>query len=387
MYKLSKLRLFAFLFVVIFSISAFKISSFAKFESSAGSAFLMESSTGKILYEKNADTSVPPASITKLMTLLLGFEAVDNGKAKWDDLIPISEKAWRMGGSKMFLEVGNKVKYEDIITGISVVSANDGCVALAEYLYGSEDAFVDVMNQRAKEIGLKNTQFKNSTGLPAEGHVMSAKDIASLAKFLIDKFPQILDIESKREYTYNNILQQNRNPLLGVFPGADGLKTGWTDEAGYCLVGTAKQNDMRVISVILNTSDEQQRLTASTELLTYGFKNFQYVKVKNNGDLVGNMDVENGKTKSVPVKIKNDISVVLPSMSKDDVKNIEYTILKNANSINAPVSEDVLVGTLEVRFNGETLATSEVYTAQSVSKEGFFKRFLNMIGSLFGRIF
>jgi len=188
MYNLKGFRSVSVLAVITFFVMMFQVKAFAQFESSAQSAILIEASTGQVLYEKNADVPMPPASITKIMTLLLGFEALEKGLVKWDDEVIISEKAWRMEGSKMFLLVGDKAKFGEIMTGISVVSANDGCVALAEHLYGSEEAFVQVMNTRAKELGLTNTNFANSNGLPAEGHVMSARDISTLARYLIQNY-------------------------------------------------------------------------------------------------------------------------------------------------------------------------------------------------------
>jgi len=259
-------RIFTGFIIAVFSVMMFQVNTLAQFESSAESAILIDAVTGQVLYEKNPDTAMPPASITKIMTLLIGFEALEQEKVKWDDQIIISEKAWRTGGSEMFLLVGDKVSFSDIMTGISVVSANDGCVALAEHLYGSEEAFAEVMNNRAQELGLSNSKFVNSNGLPAEGHVMSARDISTLARHLILKHPKILELESQTEFTYNGILQYNRNPLLGVFPGADGLKTGWTDEAGYCIVGTAQQNDQRLIGVVLKTKNENERSKAIQEL-------------------------------------------------------------------------------------------------------------------------
>jgi len=238
--KSGKNRFISLLFLVVLFASMLPVNIYAQFESSASSAILVEASTSQVLYEKNSDVPMPPASITKVMTLLLGFEAISKGDANWDDLVNVSENAWRMEGSKMFLELGSKVPYRDIIKGISIVSANDGCVALAEHLSGSEKAFVALMNQRAKELGMTNSTFKNCTGLPEEGHVLSAKDIATLSLYLVQNYPEILEIESTKEFTFNNIRQFNRNPLLGVYEGADGLKTGWTEEAGYCLVATAK---------------------------------------------------------------------------------------------------------------------------------------------------
>jgi len=355
-----------------------------EFETAAESAILMDTATGRVLFEKNSDIPMPPASITKIMTLLIGFEALERGDAKWDDKVNISERAYQKEGSTMFLEVGKKATYEEIINGISVVSANDGCIALAEHLYGSEEAFVRIMNQRAKEIGLTKTQFKNSTGLPDEGHYMSARDIATLARYLITNFPQILEIESKREFTFNNITQNNRNPLLGTFEGADGLKTGWTTEAGYCLVGTAKQGDMRLISVVLKTQDIQERLRASTELLNYGFKSFEYITVHKAGDIVEQVDVKNGKELTVPLKVAKDVTVLIPIAKKDEIKT---SVAKDKDLLEAPVEADTAAGSLKVELDGETLAEVEISVAENVEKASFFEVIWQSIVNFFRSLF
>lgn len=363
---------------------AFNVSADYEFESIAPAAYLMEASTGRVLYEKDADTALNPASITKIMTLLLGFEALENGNVGWDDLVHISEKAWRTGGSTMFLEVGTKVPYGDIITGISVASANDGCVAIAEYLYGTEEAFVQQMNKRAQELGLTNTRFSNSHGLHAENHYMSARDIAVLSHYLIEHYPKILEIESMTEFTFDGRTQANRNPLLGVFPGADGLKTGWTEEAGYCLVGTAIQNDMRLISVVLNTTDETERLAASSELLNYGFREFELHKVVNAEEIINEIDIKKGKEETLPVYIKEDVTVVVKKDQKDDI--VLKSVIDNED-LTAPIEKDATVGSLEVRINDELLHKADLKAAEPVEKAGFFKLLFRSILNFFRSLF
>jgi D-alanyl-D-alanine carboxypeptidase (penicillin-binding protein 5/6) len=355
-----------------------------EFESIAETALLMEFSTGKILYEKNADVPMPPASITKIMTLLLGFEAIERGEADWDDMVLVSEKAWRETGSVMFLLVDTQVPLRDIITGISVVSANDGCVALAEHLNGTVESFVRLMNNRAKELGLTNTQFKNPHGLPAEGHYMSARDIAVLARYLIDKFPEILEIESTREFTFNDVLQFNRNPLLGVYPGADGLKTGRTDEAGYCLVGTAMQNGMRMISVVLRTESDEERLAASRELLDYGFHNFEFAEAVSEGDIVGEVNIKSGKDLTVPIKIDQSATVLIPKGRDGDIK---VSLSVKDDPIFAPVEAETEIGEAEIRLDDELLATVKISTAKGVEKAGFFELIWREIVNFFKSLF
>jgi len=368
--------------VVLFLQSFCPVASHAEFDSAAPTAVLMEASTGQIIYEKNADEALPPASITKIMTLLLAFDAVEEGRAKWDDEVPISAKAWKMQGSKMFLEAGKKIKYIDLVTGISVVSANDGCIALAEYLYGTEEAFVKKMNEKAAQLGLSKTHFENATGLPAEGHKMSAKDIAVLARHLISTYPQILEIESKTEFTYNNIKQRNRNPLLGAYPGADGLKTGWTEEAGYCLVGTAQQNGMRLISVVLNTKNEKDRLFASQQLLNYGFKNFEFFKLKSAGEIVGSVNVKDGKLREVGLKVDKDITVLVKTTDKN---KIQFEVKKDHEFLKAPVAEGTRAGKIEALLNGETIASADVLTAEDVARVGLLTRFIRWFFGLFSK--
>lgn len=350
-----------------------------EFDSSAGVAALMEASTGQFLYLKNADEALPPASITKVMTLLLAFEALESGQVDWEDTVIVSEAAWRMGGSQMFLNVNQEVTYGDLVTGISVVSANDGSVALAEHLYGSEAAFVQRMNLRAAELGLTRTRFHNSTGIPAPGHEMSARDIAVLSRHLIVSFPRILELETMREFTFNNIRQYNRNPLLGKFPGADGLKTGWTEEAGFCLAGTAEQDGVRMISVVLNTADDTERLTASQELLNHGFRNFKLTTVATEGMVVGEAQVKNGKQQTVALSTTEEVNVIVPTGREDEIERV----VTSPKDLEAPVEAGTEAATLEIRLGDETLATTELVTTEDVARANIFVRLFRAIGQFF----
>ncbi|NLO40749.1 MAG: D-alanyl-D-alanine carboxypeptidase [Ruminiclostridium sp.] len=369
---------------VFMMLVSLQLPSLAQFESSAGSALLMEASTGKILYEKQADIAKAPASITKLMTLLLAFEAIEKGQAKWDELVPISEKAWKMEGSRMFLEVGTKVPYRDIVTGISVVSANDGCVALAEYLYGSEGSFVQMMNSKAEELGLTKTQFQNASGLPAEGHYMSARDIGLLTKHLLEKYPALLEIESMTQFTFSNILQYNRNPLLGRFPGADGLKTGWTDEAGYCLVGTAQQNGTRMITVVLNATSEDHRFQVAQELLNYGFKTFEFTDAVTAGDMAGTAVVEEGKEKTVSLKLDQSATVFIPVHSKAE---LSFELKMNSEVLTAPITPDTVVGEYIIYHRGQAQASVPVSTVHGVERAGRLELLFRRINAFFKNLF
>lgn len=355
-----------------------------QFDSIANAALLMEASTGEILYEKASNEALHPASITKVMTLLLTFEALERGDISLDDEVYISKDSWLVEGSEMFLLVDTRVPLELIITGISVVSANDGCIAVAEHISGSQDAFVQLMNKRAQELGLSNTQFQNPHGLSAEGHYMSARDIAVLARYLIEHYPEILEIESLTEFTYNDILQYNRNPLLGVYPGADGLKTGWHEKAGFCLVGTAKRNDMRLISVVLKTKNKEERLDASRELLDYGYQNFEIKEVISEGESLGDTDVKNGKELSVPIKADNSVTLVI---QKNKIKDIQTQLVLDEEILLAPIEKDSKVGKLDIELDGEVLASTEVSTAQEVEKAGFFELLWRGIASFFKSLF
>jgi D-alanyl-D-alanine carboxypeptidase (penicillin-binding protein 5/6) len=373
------------LLTVFFGILPVSAAPATVFDVAAGSAVLVEVSTGQLLFDKGADIPLPPASITKLMTLLLALEAVEKGQVAWDDPVIVSERAWRMGGSEMFLKIGQEVTFGDLLTGISVVSANDACIAVAEHLAGSEEIFVQRMNKRASELGMTNSSFVNSSGIPATGHQMSARDIALLSRYLVQKHPKVLELYAKREFTFNDIRQFNRNPLLGRFPGADGLKTGWTDEAGYCLVGTAVQDGIRLISVVLNTAGEQERLTATQKLLNYGFRNFELHTAAAAGDHIGEgVPVRDGRKPFVPVTSKEDIRVMVPAGRQP--ADLELLIAETADLL-APVKAGTSAATLEVRLDGITLATAELVTAEDISRANLFVRLLRAVSRLFLNLF
>ncbi len=346
------------------------------FDTAAGVAVLMEAASGQILYAKNENAPRPPASIAKMMTLLLAFEALERGDLAWDETTTVSRNAWskEVEGSKMFLDINQVVSIRDLISGISIVSANDGCIALAEHLYGSEAAFVQHMNRRAQELGLINTVFKNSTGLPAEGQVMSAMDIAILARELVINHPEILTIEMERDFTFNGIKQQNRNPLLGRFPGVDGLKTGWTTESGFSLVGTAKQATQgnaqrRLISVVLNTGSDQERLAASKELLNHGFNGFRLTTAAKIGETVAQVPVKDGRRLTVPVTIGADATAVIPRGRENELKLV---VLQQV--LVAPLEIGAPAGYLLLQLDGETLQRVPLKTAEEVGRANFIVR-------------
>jgi serine-type D-Ala-D-Ala carboxypeptidase (penicillin-binding protein 5/6) len=367
--------------IVFFSLLVYSSIAFSSsFDTPAASAILMEAKTGQVLFEKDADTSMPPASITKLMTLLLAFEEIEKDRAKWDDLVEVSENAWRMGGSQMFLNIGQRVTYGELVTGISVISANDACVAIAEHIYGSESSFVTAMNRKATELGLQNSGFKNSSGLPEEGHYMSARDIAILSRYLINKFPQILELESMKEFTFNNIRQFNRNPLLGTLDGADGLKTGWTTEAGYCLVGTAEQFDLRLISVVLNTKSEDERNSASRSLLNHGFRNFEWIDIVNQNEIIQNVQVLDSKERNVDIYASTSVSAIVSEELRGQLKQ-EITINE---PLVAPIRSGSVVGELKLTVEDQVIGRTDLIVSEDVSRVNLFVRLFRRILKLFG---
>jgi serine-type D-Ala-D-Ala carboxypeptidase (penicillin-binding protein 5/6) len=349
------------------------------FDISAKAAFLSEPETGAVLYGKNPDQPLPPASITKIMTLLLAFEAMQKGVASWDDMIFVSKNAWRMGGAQMFLEINQEVSFGDLLTGISVISANDACIAVAEHLAGSEGFFVQRMNERASELGMSSTRFQNTTGLPAEDHYMSARDIAILAREVVLNHPRLLELEAMREFTFNNIRQFNRNPLLGRYPGADGLKTGWTKEAGYSLVGTARQGEFRLISVLLDTPSANVRSNVSRQLLDYGFRNFVMKEAVSPGDILGHFPLSRGKERTVAVTVDKPLRTIIPSGRDRDIQ-----IVKNVNGdLRAPIRQGEKVGTVQIVVQNNPVAGGDMVTVSEVEKAGLFTRFFRAIGDFF----
>lgn len=334
------------------------------FDVPAESALLVEALTGKVLYAKDIDTPYHPASITKIMTLLLALEAIERGEMGWQDKVTVSEKAWEMGGSQMFLEIGQEVSVEDLLKGISIVSANDACVAIAEHLEGSESLFVHKMNERAKELGLTNSQFQNASGWPAEDHFMSARDIATLSAYIINTQPKILELESQREFTFNiGDPQYNRNPLLGRYPGADGLKTGWTSEAGYCLAGTAFQNNMRLVSVVLKTASDRNRLAATETLLDYGFNNYVYKVLVEKDTIVGEIIIPDGKVREVEVITADSLAAVVPV---EDAGYLETS--QEFYRVSAPLQKGDLAGEMLAYLDGELVSYVDLLLNEDVER-------------------
>ena len=340
------------------------------FDVDAAAAFVLEPETGSVLYAKNADDPLPPASITKMMTQLLAFEALQGGRANLDDIVVVSEKAWRLGGSTMFLNVGQEVSFGDLLVGISVVSANDACIAVAEHLTGSEELFVQMMNEKAASLGMSNTRFENSTGLPSAGHYMSARDIALLGQEIVLHQPELLKLESQISFTFNDISQKNRNPLLGRYTGADGLKTGWTNEAGFCLAATAVQNDIRLIAVALGTESESARLNVTRQLLDYGFRNFVMQVLLSPGEIAGEVPLQKGRERELKVTVASPLKVMVPASQDASVELVK----KLTDTPTAPISEGAKVGMIQVVINGYVVNEGALVAAEDVRQANIFVR-------------
>ncbi|MGB9779419.1 D-alanyl-D-alanine carboxypeptidase family protein [Caldanaerobacter sp.] len=342
----------------------------------AKSAILMEAETGEILYEKDIHKPLPPASVTKVMTLLLAIEAIDSGKIKVTDKVVTSKHAFDMGGTQIYLEVGEEMTVDDLMKAIAMNSANDASVALAEYIAGTEENFVEMMNKRAKELGAKNTTFKNATGLPEEGHLTTVYDIAMISRELV-KHPSIFNyltnkIDSLRGGKFSLI---NTNKLLWRYKGADGIKTGSTSEALYCMAATAKRGDTRLIAVVFGAPDSETRFNETAKLLDYGFANFESIKVASKGEVLGKIKVLKGKKDMVEAISPKDEYVVV---KKGEGKNIKKE-LELKDYVKAPVNKSSSIGIVKILLEGKVIKKFDIYPAEEVKKANLFENFSKVI--------
>ncbi|MDX1580345.1 MAG: D-alanyl-D-alanine carboxypeptidase family protein [Alphaproteobacteria bacterium] len=318
------------------------------FEVPAREAILVDASTDTVLYAKNPDEQMPPASMSKLMTVYMVFDALKAGELKLTDTFPVSEKAWRKGGSKMFVKVRDRVAIEDLLRGVIVQSGNDASIVLAEGLGGSEEFFADMMNEKAQDIGLKNSNFENATGWPDSDHRMTARDLATLAEAIITTFPEYYGYYSEREFTYGvsldgkPITQPNRNPVLGIVEGADGLKTGHTEAAGYGLTASAKRDDRRLVLVFNGMNSARERSRFAERFLEWGFRNFDAFKLLEAGQVVDEPRVWLGKAARVPLVVEEDLRLTLPRRTRDDM---EARLVYEA-PIPAPIKKGTPLGRL-----------------------------------------
>lgn len=348
----------------------------------AKSAILIEASTGKVLFNKNENEKLAPASMTKVMSMLLIMEAIDNKQISLNDEITISQNAASMGGSQLFLQPNSTAKVEDLLKGIAVASGNDAVVAMAEKIGGSEEKFVELMNKRAKELELKNTQFKNPHGLDAEGHYTTAKDMSIMAKELL-KHESILNYTSiYEEYLTKSdgteLWMVNTNKLVKFYDGVDGLKTGFTATAGYCLTATAMKNGMRVISVVMGEDSSANRSTDTVNLLNYGFNSYKVNTIVKKTKNISKVKVNKGKEEKVYVRVKEDVTELL----NVNEKNKKYTLEPSVKNLKAPVKVGDKVGVLHIKDKDKIIKTADLTVAKSIKKANLwdlYKRNLKII--------
>ena len=342
---------------------------------------LIDATNGEVLVEQNADQPLPPASLTKMMTAYIAEREIAEGRISFDDKVPVSIKAWKTGGSRMFIREGTEVRLEDLLRGIVIQSGNDASVAVAEYIAGSEDVFADVMNQTAVSLGMTNTQFKNSTGLPQEEHYTTAKDLGILAARTIADFPETYAIYKEKNFTYNGIKQANRNSLLFRDPSVDGLKTGHTEEAGYCLVASAERDGFRLISVVMGTASEKAREQETTKLLQYGFRYFSGQTVFAEGQPLPESarKVWFGESEMVELAPTESLYVTLPLGRESAIQ----ATLDAPDTLDAPLEAGAIVGNVKIMLGERILAESPVAVAEAVPEGGFFKRMIDFVLRLF----
>ena len=351
------------------------VSGAKAIETKARNMILMDYETGQYLYTKDAEKMIPPASMSKLMTVYILFSKLGDGSLSLDDTFTVSENAWRKGGaasggSTMFLALGSKVRVEDLLKGIIIQSGNDACIVAAENLAGSEEDFADMMNKKAKEIGLNNSHFENATGLPHPDHRMSVEDLAKLSRRIISEYPQYYHLFSQKEFVYNNIRQGNRNPLLYNMPYADGLKTGHTEEAGFCLTASAKKGDRRLISVMTGLGSMKERSEEADKIMSWGFREFDNYTILKKGSKVADIPVWYGVSKDVPMIVSEDVVRTLKKSKADDVK----LIASYDKPVKAPVKAGQQLGVVKVELPGQDTLEVPLVAAADVAEVGLWGR-------------
>jgi D-alanyl-D-alanine carboxypeptidase (penicillin-binding protein 5/6) len=351
----------------------------------ATSYILLDARTGHIIVEENADEPLPPASLTKIMTAYIAIEEIISGNLSLNDEVHISEKAWRMEGSKMFVGVDTQVRVEDLLRGIIIQSGNDASVAVAEHIAGSEEAFADMMNQYGEVLGLTESFFMNSSGLDTELYynTMSARDLSLLTKATINRHSDFYPMYSEREFTYNDIRQTNRNTLLFRDRNVDGLKTGWTDAAGYCLVSSAERDGMRLISVVMGAASEEARAIETQKLLTYGFRYWETHKLYDANQVLTNVPVWSGGQNAVDLGIQEEVYITIPrGQAESMTASVDVDEV-----IRAPLSDRQIMGVVNVTLDNDVIFQGEVVTMQAIGRGGVLKRFIDWITLLFSDIF
>jgi serine-type D-Ala-D-Ala carboxypeptidase (penicillin-binding protein 5/6) len=341
---------------------------------------LLDYQSGKVLGEHRADERMEPASLTKLMTAYAVFKALKENRLKLDEPVPISEHAWKAEGSRTFVQVGTSVPAEVLIKGMIVQSGNDATIALAERVGGSEPAFAQLMNEYSRRLGMKGTNWDNSPGLPSANHYTTSRDIAILARAIIQEFPEYYQYYSIRDFTWNNIKQPNRNGLLARDPSVDGMKTGHTESAGYCLVTSAKRGEMRLVSVVMGTKSVKSREDASAALINYGYTFYETAKVKGRGDTILQPRVYKSEQENVPVGIRQDIYLTL---GRGEVANLKSSATVKEPLI-APLAANQPVGELTITTaGGETVAKAPLYPMKAVPEGGLWTRMVDSVALWF----
>ena len=374
----------ALVFLTFVSSSAFAANSIPLLPPpnlQASSFLLIDADTNKVLAEHNARQRSAPASLTKIMTGYVVEEEIRRGRLGTDEPVQISVNAWRTGGSKMFIREGTSVEVSQLLKGVIIQSGNDASVALAEHIAGNEDQFADLMNQQAQLLNMNDTQFRNSTGLPDEQHYSTAWDLALLTRALIKNHPQQYALYSEKSYTYNNIEQPNRNRLLWRDRSVDGVKTGFTNAAGYCLVASAERDGMRLISVVLGTENDEARMRESQKLLSYGFRNYETKTLYEPGTSLQEQPIYYGEVEALPLGVAEDVIVTFPKGYYQDI-DASITV---PGYFEAPIGKGDVLGSIELRLGDEVIYTGDVVAQIDVEESGWFAQFGDYISLMFNQ--
>ena len=381
---MKKLIIVLFLLVNPFFVFAEEdVESDLELASNAKSAIMIEASTGKVMYEKNADEQLPMASMTKMMTMLLIMENIESGNLKWDEMVVASEYASSMGGSQIFLEAGEEMSVSDLVKGIAIASGNDAAVAMAERIGGTESEFVRMMNKRAQDLSLVNTNFRNACGLDSDDHYSSARDMAIIAKALV-KYDKILEYTGTyedylRKDTDNSFWLVNTNKLVRYYQGVDGLKTGYTDKSGYCITTTAKRNNLRLITVVMGEPSSAIRNSETTVMLDYGFNTYQVDTLINKNQVLGEKKVLLGEQDSVKVVVKDDVNVLNSKVGNK--RNVTYEL--EVDNIEAPVKVGDVVGKVKVIEDGKNIMEVDLTVLENVDKASILKVYMKNLIDVF----
>jgi len=349
----------------------------------AKSYMLMDAASGEVLVEHNGDERLPPASLTKLMTAYIATLEIQKGQISDSDMVTVSEKAWRTGGSRMFIQVNTQVSVDDLLHGIIIQSGNDASVAMAEHIAGSEEAFADLMNSTAQRLGMTNSHFMNATGLPDPDHYSSANDMAKLARAIIYEDPAHYAIYAQKEFFWNNIKQPNRNLLLWRDKTVDGLKTGHTEEAGYCLVASAVRDNMRLISVVFGTDSEQARAAETQKLLTYGFRFFETRTFYQKGTELAQAQVWKGQQDKLKAGLAQDLTMTLPRGQAEKLQ----AVMSFNGTLTAPIQQGDVIGKVEVKLEDKVVRSTDLVALETIEEGGLFRRFWDSIRLFFYSLF